>query len=309
MKILLLSLLLIPFSMAYAENIVYTNAVPKWYEYDCTDSLPDVWNEGDPDANKWKYFSYVYENNCFATLLSFDLVDIANIENTTSISYSLDSNGVLITDRTLSDNYEVSCDLLYFDHETPDELLSITPEVFESFSCSGDPPLGEVQQISMNFTGTQFNQIQTEIQDGNFTLSFMIFPHFNSTMLSNLDANNYEYGVEKHKNDLSITGDGFVCYVIQASNFCNFLHQPWDAVGKALGSDIIGDWFLVIIFFPIPMCVFLMTRTGLYAGFVGLGVMLVIETLHHAIFEVALSMVLICAGFGFYDIIRKKIFE
>ena len=312
MKIILFSLLLIPFSVAYAENIVYTNALPQWYEYTCTSGSPTTWIEADPNANAnhWKYFSYFYENNCYANMFTFDFSKIHAIENATNITYLMDTNGVTITNRTTSNQYQVTCDLLFFgDISGESSAIIQTPINMTSFSCSGNPPLAQVQEISYNFTQAHIDLITDNIQAQNYTLSFMVFPHFNNTMRSSLDTNNYEYGIEKHKNDFSITGDGFLCAVIRESNFCNLFNEPWQAVGKALGSDIIGDWFYVIVFFPIPMCVFLATRTGLYAGFVGLGIMLVIETIDQTVFEISLSMIAICAGFGFYDIIRKRLFD
>jgi len=309
-KIILLAFFLIPISFVYAENIVYTNAIPKWFEYDCTNGSPNTWTEADPNISQWQYFSYVFENECFANMFEFNFDKIADIENVTQIIYYLDTNPILITNETATKNYNVPCDLLYFgDISSEGTTILKTPLNFSSFSCSGNPPLGELQEISYNFTQARINLITGNITAGNYTQSFMIFPHYNASMLSNLDSNNYEYGTQKFKNDLSITGDGFLCAVIQESNFCNLFNEPWQAIGKALGSDIIGDWFYVIVFFPIPMCVFLATRTGLYAGFVGLGVMLVIETIDQSIFEISLSMIAICAGFGFYDIIRKRLFD
>ena len=310
MKIIFLALFFIPFSFAFAENIVYTNALPQWYEYDCTSGSPSTWTQADPNANRWKYFSYVYENNCYANMFTFNFDGIADIYNATEIIYYMDTNGVLISNRTLSNNYQVSCDLLFFgDISDESDPLVQTPVNMTQFSCTGSPPLAQVQETTYNFTQAHINLISNNIQATNYTLSFMVFPHFNSTMLTNLDNNDYEYGIEKHQNDFSITGGGFLCAVIQESNFCNLFNEPWQAIGKALGSDIIGDWFYVIVFFPIPMCVFLATRTGLYAGFVGLGIMLVIETIDQTVFEIALSMIAICAGFGFYDIIRKRLFD
>lgn len=310
MKIILLALFLIPSSFAFAENIIYSNALPQWYEYDCTSGSPNTWTEADPNANRWKYYNYFFNSDCFVNMQTFDLTKISEIYNATEIINYIDTNGVLISDRDLSNNYAVSCDLLFFGDISQDSNPIIkTPVNMTTFSCSGNPPHAIVQEISYNFTQAHIDLITDNITDGNYTLSFMIFPHFNSTMRTDLDNNNYEYGTEKHQEDLSITGGGFSCIVIQESNFCNLFNDPWQAIGKALGSDIIGDWFYVIVFFPIPMCVFLATRTGLYAGFVGLGIMLVIETIDQTVFEIALSMIAICAGFGFYDIIRKRLFD
>ena len=310
MRIILLALFLIPVSFAYAENIIYTNAVPQWYSYTCTSGSPGTWTQADPDANQWKYFNYFLNSACYGNMFTFDLNEISDIYNATEIIHYIDTNGVLVTDRDLSNNYNVPCDLLFFgDISAEGTTLIKTPVNMTSFSCSGSPPQGIVQEISYNFTQAHIDLITDNIADGNYTLSFMIFPHFNNTMRTNLINNNYEYGTERHQNDLSITGGGFDCVVIRESNFCNLFNDPWTAVGKALGSDIIGDWFYVIVFFPIPMCIFLATRTGLYAGFVGLGIMLVIETIDQTVFEISLSMIAICAGFGFYDIIRKRLFD
>ena len=37
---------------AYAENIVYSNGIPSWLEYDCSSAMPSVWNKSSPDANR-----------------------------------------------------------------------------------------------------------------------------------------------------------------------------------------------------------------------------------------------------------------
>ena len=313
MKIILLALILpgilILFTLAYAENIVYSNGYPSWYSYDCTDSTPSVWTQSDPDANKSKYFSYTDGTTCHVMLLTYDLSDIQNIENTTSVSVLVDSQSMLLSDLDLSDNYQVPCDLVMFGNPTiTGGVITQTPVNINSFSCTGNNT-SAIQEITIPYTAGQVTTFETDVQAGNFTYSLMIFPNFNATMRTDLSSNGYTYAVGKFSNELAVTGDGFNCAVIQASNWCNFYNTPWESVKKALGEDYIGDWFYVLVFMPIPMSVFLLTRNGAYAGFVSLPVMLVITTIDQVVIEVALSMLFIAGGFGFYEIIRKRLME
>ena len=99
------------------------------------------------------------------------------------------------------------------------------------------------------------------------------------------------------------------CVVIRASNWCNFYNDPWGAVKQTLGASYLGEWFYVLVFLPIPMSVFLITRNGAYAGFVCLPIILTVTTLDKVVIETALSLILIAAGFGFYEIIKKRLHE
>lgn len=313
MKIILLALLfpgiLILFPLAYAENIIYTNSYPTWYSYDCTDSTPSVWTQSDPDANRQKYFSFTDGSECHVMLLTYNLVDIKRIENITSVSVLIDSKSMVLTNSSDSNRYTVGCDLLFFGDPTiTNGVISQTPVNYNSFSCTGNSS-SKIQEITIPYDAGQITTFETDIQSKNFTYSLMVFPDFNATMRTDLSSNGYTYAIGKFANKLDVTGDGFNCAVISASNWCNFYNAPWVSVKKALGEDYIGDWFYVLVFMPIPMSVFLLTRNGAYAGFVSLPIMLVITTIDQVIIEVSLSMLFIAGGFGFYEILRKRIFE
>jgi len=215
---------------------------------------------------------------------------------------------MLLSDDTLSNNYIVPCDLFVFGSPTvTNGIISQTPTDYNDFSCTGNST-DATQFITIPYTAGQITTLENHI-GANDTYSIMVFPNFNATMRSDLDAGGHRYAVGNFKNDLNILGDGFYCMFIQASGMCNFYYEPWEAVKDVMGEDYIGDWFYVMIFFPLPMAVMLTTRNGAYAGFTGLGIMLVIQTIDQTIFEIALSMILISAGFGFYEVIRKRIHE
>lgn len=292
---------------AHAENIVYSNGVPRWLEYDCNDTVPSVWEKSNPDANRLKYFSYTDGQNCHAILSTFDLSDLSNIENTTSVSLHIDSRSMLLSDDSLSSQYDVQCSLFYFGEFVDGNVINHTPQNYNSFSCTGDS--GKVQEITVPFTADQTSHLQSQIASGNYFFRLMIFPNFEGTALNSIATNNYQYAIGKYSQQLSITGDGFNCVVIEASNWCNFYNDPWGAIKQALGADYFGEWFYVLVFLPIPMSVFLITRNGAYAGFVCLPIMLTITTIEKVVFEIALSMILIAGGFGFYEIIRKRLHE
>lgn len=308
--IFFLIIFFIPISFAFGAEVTYSFNVPIWYSYDCTDATPNTWTKANPDISKFKYFDYYFDGTCYATMLNYDLSDLTSIENTTAVNVTEHTRGVLITDPDLSQSYNdpIPCSLFYFDNPGFNEdVISKEPTVIGSFSCTDGGIL--VQEIQIPFSAGQITTFQNNLQGGNETIALMVFPTYNATMRSSLDSNNYEYGIERHESDLTIEGDGFSCVIIQASGYCNILNDWWGAVSLALGKDWIGDWFYVIVFFPFPMATFLITRNGTYAGFIGLGIMLTIQTIDRTIFEIALSMILISAGFGFYEIVRKKLVE
>ena len=300
-------LMLLPY--AYAENIVYTNSYPTWYEYDCTDSNPSTWTQSEPNAHRQKYFSFTDGSECHVMLLTYNLVDIKNIENITSVSVLIDSKSMLLEDDDLSDQYTVNCELLFFGDPTiTNGIISQTPTIYNSFSCTGTNST-TIQEITIPYSAGQITTFETDIQAGNFTYSLMVFPDFDATMRTGLVTNGYTYAIGKFANELDVTGDGFNCAVISASNWCNFYDAPWEGVKKALGEDYIGDWFYVLVFMPLPMSVFLLTRNGTYAGFISLPIILVIHTIDQVIFEVSLTMIALAFGFTLYEIIRKKLVE
>ena len=291
----------------YGEDIVYRNASPTWYSYDCSDSSPGTWTQSTPRVSIWKYFGY-YDGECHATLQTFSFDDMTNLQNTTSIVYQIDSRSMLLTDLTLSDNYVVDCNLFYFDTvDIVGGVISETPTDFGSFDCTGGSAL--VIETLINYSSSQIADFETNMNDEETTLSWMVFPNFNSSMRSNLDSNSYTYAIGNYANKIYITGEGFNCAVIEASSWCNFYEEPWEAVKKALGEDYIGQWFYILVFMPLPMSVFLISRNGAYAGFVCLPIMLVIHTIEPVIFEISLSMLAIASAFGFYELLRKKLME
>lgn len=240
---------------------------------------------------------------------TFDMSGMSGIANTTLTNMTLDTKGILVTNSSLSSSYSVPCKLFYFNVPTvTNGIITQTPLDYGSFNCTGvSPGLVTITNIPLN--SSQITTIQTNLHNGKTTQSFMIFPLFNSTMRTNLDNNNYQYGIEKHQIQFYFKGDGFDCAIISGSGLCNFLNNPWEANATAYGKSTFGDWFYVIVFFPFPMVVYLITRNGLYAGFVGLGIMLVIETINRTVFEIALTMLAIAGGFTLYEVIRKRLFE
>jgi len=295
------------FQIANAEKIVYSNTYPTWYSYDCTDSAPSTWTQQQPpEGNAWKYFNF-YNGDCFGNMLTFNLDDLANIENVTAITYYVDSRALVPNNNTANDQYQVNCKLLYFADESLTSTISLSPDIINSFDCTGTA--GQVQEIIIPYSSAQNTTLTNAIQAGEFQQSFMIWGDFNSTVRTSLDSNDDLFGVGKFRNELSITGDGFNCVTIQSSNWCNFYNEPWEAVKKALGEDYIGQWFYVFIFFPFPISVFLITRNGAYAGFVCLPIILIINTIDQVVYEISLSMIFIASAFGFYEMIRKKIHE
>lgn len=295
------------FVPVFADKIVYTNTFPTWFSYDCTDSAPSSWTyQDDPPANIWKYFNY-YDGNCYGNLLTFDFSDLANVENVTSITYYVDSRGLALDNFSANADYQLNCKLLYFANEDTTADISLSPTVINSFDCTGTA--GEVQEITIPYSAGQNTTLTTAIQAGQFLQSFMIWGDYNSTLRTALDNNGDTFATGKFKNEIEINGDGFNCITIEASNWCNFWNEPWNAVKKALGEDYIGDWFYVFVFLPFPFTVFLLTRNGAYAGFVCLPIIYVITTIDQVVFEIALSMIIIASAFGFYEMLRKKIHE
>lgn len=305
--LLLIPLISFSISNVFAENIIYRNASPIWYNYDCTDSSPSTWTQASPRVSNWQYFGY-YDGNCYATLHTFDFTDMVNLENTTSILYKVDTKSMLLTDLTISNQYVVDCNLFYFGSPTiTGGVISGSPTDYGNFDCTGKS--ANIQEITVNFTTPQITTFEGNIQGGTYSLSWMVFPNYNASMRSDLNSNGYTYAIGKYANEFDITGDGFDCTVIEASGWCNFYEQPWDAVKKALGEPYIGEWFYMLIFLPLPMSVFLLSRNGTYAGFVCLPIILAVNIIDDVVIQTSISMVLIALAFGVYETFRKKIFE
>lgn len=294
--------------LAFGEKIVYSNSYPVWYSYDCTDSSPSSFTLiSDSPANIWKYFSY-YDGSCYATLHTFDFSDLINLENVTSVNYYADTRSLVLNNASATDTNDIDCQLYYFENVDTTSNISKTPILIASnYECTGTA--GAVIESTIPFSSANNSTLTDHIQAGNYTQSFMLFPSFNATVRTNLDASNYDLAIGKFDNSLEIIGDGFNCVTIEASNWCNMYNEPWEAVKKALGEDYIGDWFYVFVFFPLPFAVFLMSRNGAYAGFVCLPILLFINTIDQVVFEVSLSLVTLASAFGFYELLRKKLVE
>lgn len=234
---------------------------------------------------------------------------MTSISNSTIMNMTIDTRGDLVQSRTLSNHYSVNCQLLYFNNTSVvNGVITQTPQVFNSTSCTDSPPGSRVEHV-VTFSNAQMSEIQSSLNSGQTNQMFMLLPNFNSTMRTNLDSSGYQFAIEKQGLSYYINGNGFNCELIQGSGFCNFLNKPWVANEIAFGKDIFGPWFYVIVFFPFPMVVYLITRNGVYAGFMGLAIMLVINTISPMIFEIALTMVAIAAAFAFYEVIRKRLLE
>ena len=297
----------------FAEDIRYSNSYPVWYSYPCGDSSPTSLTHispSDRNANVWKYFSFYDESaqTCYATLHTYDFQDLSNLYNTTSINYHADTKSMIVNSLDTVDTNSIDCELYYFENVDTSSDISITPTLIaSSYDCTGNS--GNVIQSIIPFSTANNATLTTEIQNGNYSQSFMLFPSLNSTMRSYLDSNNLDYGIGKFDNSIMISGSGFNCITIESSNWCDMFNNPWGALKKALGEDYIGDWFYVFVFFPIPMMVFLVSRNGTYAGFVSLPIILAINTIDPIIFEISLSMLALAGAFGFYELLRKRLVE
>lgn len=295
-------------SIAYGAEITYRSPIANWYSYDCTNPSPNVFTkEPPPGASQFKYFGFTTGSKCYATLLNYDVSGLTTISNTTALDFTVDSRSFIIDHPTLSNGYLPTCELYHFNH--PDLLAGAIiqiPDVYKSsFICVNANSTAHEQVIILN--STEINNFQSNILGGNTTFSLMVFPQFNATMLSSISSNHFQYGLEKFDNALYVNGNGFNCAIIPGSGMCDFQNHPWTAIGIAFGSEWIGPWFYVIVFFPFPMATYLITRNGTYAGFLGLGIMLAIQTINPMIFQIALTMIFICASFGFYEVIKRRL--
>lgn len=114
---------------------------------------------------------------------------------------------------------------------------------------------------------------------------------------------------QKEKSTIMLDVDGTNCAWVASSRLCGFSENPWEAVKNILLYEYLGQWFYVLILLPIPMTVYLTTRNGAYAGFVSMGLMITFTQIDRIVFEVSLTMILISAGFLFYEVIRKRLFQ
>jgi len=301
-------------SFAFAETIQYSNSYPTWYSYPCADLSPgNLTHTSPPDkriANVWKFFSYYDESDqtCYITLHTFDFRDLALLTDTTSITYLTDTRSMTPNDLTIIDVNQINCELYYLENQNTLLDITTTPTLIaSSFDCSGFS--GQVMQATIPFSVANNSTLQSAIQAGNFTQSFILFPQLNATMRTFLDTENNDYALGALKNDIKIVGEGFNCITIESSNWCNMYNDPWGAIKKALGEDYVGDWFYVFVFFPLPIMVFLMSRNGTYAGFVCLPILLFINTIDKVVFDISLSFLALAGAFGFYELLRKRLVE
>jgi hypothetical protein len=294
------------FVPVYAETVSFTNGNPTWYAYDCSDAPSTFTLSGPSEGSKFQYYSFIQAGVCYSNIIGYNMVPLADMVNATEILFRADTKGRHVTNPSLSTNYNVTCNLFYFeDLETLSNSISETPTKVDDFNCAVASDTS-VQTNTINFTSTIVNHIQSRITNNNTqTIYFMVIPNYTAGFVSGLSS--ASFGIEKYIDRLTITGDNFDCTIIFESNMCGWLEDPWAAVRKMLGEDYIGEWFYVLIWFPFPMVAFLATRNGTYAGFLGLGIMLVIQTISKTVFEIALTMVIISAGFTFYEAFRKRL--
>lgn len=233
------------------------------------------------------------------------MIPMADMENATSILERLDTKVRHVTDPTLSTSYNMTCNLFYFKNlESLPDSIAETPVKIGSYQC-GVANNSTQQSNTLSFPSNNVTNVQTRVTNGTETIYIMTIPNYTAGFVAGLGGDSF--GIERFLDRMTITGDGFDCTVIYESNMCGWLDNPWPAVRKMLGQDYIGDWFYVIIWFPFPMVVYLSTRNGVYAGFLGLGIMLVINQINTIVYQIALSMVAICAGFVFYEAVRKRL--
>ena len=299
---------------AYAETIFYSNSYPVWYSYPCADTSPTTLTNISPTdkrtANVWRYFSYYDESvqTCYVTVHTFNFQDLTNLTNVTSIDYYTDTRSMNPSDLTVIDSNAINCELYYLGNPDTSEDISTTPTLIASaFDCTETS--GQVIEAIIPFSSANNATLTAQIQAGNYTQSFVLFPELNATMRTFLDTNNNDYAIGKLDNSLMIVGEGFNCITIEASNWCNMYNDPWGAIKKALGEDYVGDWFYVFVFFPIPFMVFLTSRNGTFAGFVCLPILLFINTIDQVVFDISLSFIALAGAFAFYDLLRKKLVE
>jgi len=299
--------------LAFAETINYSNSYPVWYEYPCADLSPTTLTLHTPPdrlANVWKYFSFYDESSqlCYATVHTYNFQDLPNLTNVTSINYYVDTKATYPHALDSIDTNAINCELYYFGNiDTGADYSGAPTLIASSFDCTQTE--GLVIESIIPFSVANNSTLTGQIQGGTYEQSFMLFPLLNSTMRTFLDTNDLDYSVAKFDNSLKIVGSGFNCVTIEASNWCDFFNSPWDGIKKALGEDYIGDWFYVLVFFPIPMMVFLTSRNGTYAGFVSLPIILFINTIDQVVFEISLSMIALAGAFAMYDLLRKRLVE
>lgn len=113
-----------------------------------------------------------------------------------------------------------------------------------------------------------------------------------------------------HSNQtFTINNSTVPCFATPESNMCGFFSEPWNAIKHALFIDYLGDWFVAIVYFPIIAVIFVITKNGTYTGLGGLFVVATTNIGDTLPIEIALSLVAMSGGFGFYEVIRKRVME
>ena len=99
------------------------------------------------------------------------------------------------------------------------------------------------------------------------------------------------------------------CFATTESNMCGLFSNPWDAIKHVFFVDYLGEWFIVIVYFPPVVVIFLLTRNGTYAGLVGLFVIASTNQADSLPVEIALTLLAISGGFAFFEVFRKRVME
>jgi len=97
------------------------------------------------------------------------------------------------------------------------------------------------------------------------------------------------------------------CFATTNSSMCGFIDNPWNAIKHVFFVDYLGDWFVAIMFFPIIIVMYLLTKNGTYAGLIGLFIVAGTNQAQTLAVEVGITLVAISTGFLFYEVIRKRV--
>ena len=106
---------------------------------------------------------------------------------------------------------------------------------------------------------------------------------------------------------LNINGTGVPCQFVTGTDLCGFMDDPWNVMKHLLGYEFLGQWFYVIIFLIFPTTVYLSTRNGTYAAFASIPMIAGLNVIDDVLVEMSITMMLIAAGFSFYEMIRKRL--
>ena len=269
---------------AAAVSVDVTTSISTWYGHDCG-ILADFVSPGYPQGlSPYSHTASRSGNDCIASLHSIPLHNLDDSVNMTAAAIHLE----------VASDAVLQCTLLGFG-DTGHAPVLPAPATLATFSCGG---VSEIDAYEVSIS-SRIPALLAGIDGGDKLRSYMLVPALPA------DGSQRLYRMALHLEAAA----GLNCMHIPATQYCGFFDTPWEAVKKVLGEDYIGDWFYVLVFLPIPTTVYLSTRNGAYAGFVGMGIMLTIQLIDRVIFEVSLSMMLIASGFLFYEVLRKRIFD